>query len=56
VGGMGSIGGTAVGALLVGLAEQFGQAIAPVYSVILTFLIMAVVLAVRPQGIMGRPA
>jgi Branched-chain amino acid ABC-type transport system, permease components len=56
VGGMGSIGGTAVGAILVGLAEQFGQAIAPVYSVILTFVIMAVVLAVRPQGIMGRPA
>ena len=56
VGGMGSIGGTAVGAILVGLAEQFGQAIAPVYSVILTFVIMAVVLAIRPQGIMGRPA
>ncbi len=56
VGGMGSIGGTAIGAILVGVAEQWGQAIAPVYSVILTFLIMAVVLAVRPQGIMGRPA
>ncbi len=56
VGGMGSIGGTAIGAILVGLAEQFGQAIAPVYSVILTFVIMAVVLAIRPQGIMGRPA
>jgi len=41
---------------LVGVAEQVGQALFPTYSVILTFLIMAVVLAVRPQGIMGRPA
>lgn len=54
VGGMGSIGGTAVGALLVGLAEQFGQALLPTYSVILTLLIMVIVLAIRPQGILGR--
>jgi branched-chain amino acid transport system permease protein len=56
VGGMGSIPGTALGALLVGLAEQWGQAVAPVYSVILTFAIMVAVLAVRPQGLLGRPA
>lgn len=54
VGGMGSIGGTAVGALLVGMAEQFGQALMPTYSVILTLALMVVVLAVRPQGILGR--
>jgi len=56
VGGMGSIAGTAVGAILVGVAEQVGQALFPTYSVILTFLIMAAVLALRPQGILGRPA
>jgi branched-chain amino acid transport system permease protein len=56
VGGMGSIAGTALGALLVGLAEQVGQALFPTYSVILTFVIMAAVLAVRPQGILGRTA
>lgn len=54
VGGMGSITGTAIGAVLVGLAEQIGQAVLPTYSVILTFVIMVAVLAVRPQGIMGR--
>lgn len=54
VGGMGSIVGTAVGALLVGVAEQVGQAIFPTYSVILTFVIMAAVLALRPQGLLGR--
>lgn len=54
VGGMGSIPGAAIGALLVGLAEQFGLAYFPTYGVVVTFLIMIGVLAVRPQGIMGR--
>lgn len=54
VGGMGSIPGAALGALLVGLAEQFGSVYFPTYAVVLTFLIMVVVLAFRPQGLMGR--
>ena len=54
VGGMGSIVGAAIGALLVGLAEQFGLAYFPTYGVVVTFVIMIVVLAVRPQGILGR--
>ena len=54
VGGMGSVTGAAIGALLIGLAEQFGLAYFPTYGVVLTFLIMIGVLAVRPQGIMGR--
>lgn len=53
VGGLGSVPGAAVGALLIGLAEQFGLAYFPTYGVVLTFLIMVVVLAVRPQGLMG---
>ncbi|MEZ5668976.1 MAG: branched-chain amino acid ABC transporter permease [Alphaproteobacteria bacterium] len=56
VGGMGSIAGAAIGALLIGLAEQIGLAYLPTYGVVFTFLIMIVVLAVRPQGIMGRAA
>jgi branched-chain amino acid transport system permease protein len=56
VGGMGSIPGAAIGALLIGLAEQIGLAYFPTYGVVLTFVIMVVVLAFRPQGIMGRPA
>lgn len=54
VGGMGSIGGAAIGAILVGLAEQYGLAYAPTYGVVFTFVIMVAVLAVRPQGLMGR--
>jgi branched-chain amino acid transport system permease protein len=56
VGGMGSITGAAIGALLIGLAEQIGLAYFPTYGVVLTFVIMVLVLALRPQGIMGRPA
>jgi len=56
VGGMGSIPGAAVGALLIGLAEQFGLAYAPTYGVVFTFVIMVLVLAFRPTGILGRRA
>jgi branched-chain amino acid transport system permease protein len=53
VGGMGSIPGAAIGALIIGLSEQIGIVYAPTYSVVFTFLIMAVVLAFRPQGLLG---
>jgi branched-chain amino acid transport system permease protein len=53
VGGMGSVTGAAIGALLVGLAEQIGLVYFPTYGVVLTFIIMVVVLAIRPQGLMG---
>jgi branched-chain amino acid transport system permease protein len=56
VGGMGSVVGAAIGALLIGLAEQFGLAYAPTYSVVFTFVIMVVALAFRPRGIMGKAA
>jgi branched-chain amino acid transport system permease protein len=55
VGGMGSISGAAVGAVLIGLAETFGLAYAPTYGVVFTFVIMIVVLAFRPQGLLGKP-
>ena len=54
VGGMGSVVGAAIGALLIGLAEQFGLAYAPTYSVVFTFVIMVVALAFKPRGLMGK--
>jgi branched-chain amino acid transport system permease protein len=54
VGGMGSITGAAIGALLIGLAEQLGLVYIPTYGVVLTFVIMVVTLALRPQGIRGN--
>jgi branched-chain amino acid transport system permease protein len=56
VGGMGSISGAAIGALLIGLSEHLGLAYWPTYGVVLTFVIMVGVLAFRPQGIVGRAA
>ena len=54
VGGMGSITGAAIGALLIGLAEQLGLVYFPTYGVVLTFVIMVATLAIRPQGLMGN--
>lgn len=56
VGGLGSVGGAAVGAILVGLAEQYGLAYTPTYGVVYTFAIMVAVLAIRPQGLFGAGA
>jgi branched-chain amino acid transport system permease protein len=54
VGGMGSITGAALGALIIGLSEQIGTVYFQNYSTVLSFLIMVVVLALRPQGLLGR--
>ena len=54
VGGMGSVVGAALGAMILGLSETYGLAYAPTYSVVFTFLILILVLAFRPRGIMGK--
>jgi branched-chain amino acid transport system permease protein len=54
VGGMGSIPGAALGALIIGLSEQIGIVYFQNYSTVLSFLIMVIVLALRPQGLLGR--
>lgn len=56
VGGMGSVVGAAMGAILVGFAEQFGLAYTPTYGVVYTFLIMVMVLSLRPRGLFGAGA
>ncbi len=60
IGGMGSLGGAAIGALLLGLTTNFSAAYLPAnytyYSIIFTFVLVAIVLAVRPLGLFGRPA
>lgn len=56
VGGMGSVLGAAIGAAILGLAETYGLAYAPTYSVVFTFVILILVLAFRPRGIMGKQA
>jgi branched-chain amino acid transport system permease protein len=58
VGGMGSLGGAALGALLLGLVDQYASAYLPPgysnLSALLTFVLLAAILAVRPTGLFGK--
>src|SRR3984957_9452753 len=54
IGGLGSIEGAFVAAILVSLLNAFGILIFPKISIILVFLVMAVVLIVRPWGLLGK--
>ena len=56
VGGMGSVVGAGLGAALIGMAEQFGLAYAPTYGIVFMFVVLVLVLAFRPQGLLGRRA
>lgn len=56
LGGMGSLPGAVVSSLILGQILSFGLAYAPEISMFLVFVPMAIVLAVRPQGLFGREA
>lgn len=56
IGGMGSLTGAAIGAVLVGLVEQYGLAYSPTNAETVIFVILVIVLAIRPHGLLGRPA
>ena len=55
IGGMGSLRGAFVGSLLIGIADTFGKAYLPSMALFLIYLVMAIVLLVRPQGLFGIP-
>ena len=55
IGGMGSLTGAFLAALLIGQLSAFGIVIFPQITLVLLFLVMAVVLVLRPQGLLGRP-
>ncbi|MGF7172401.1 ABC transporter permease [Azospirillum doebereinerae] len=54
VGGMGSLTGAFLASLLIGQLQAFGILIFPQITLVLVFLFMAVVLVLRPHGLMGR--
>jgi branched-chain amino acid transport system permease protein len=54
IGGMGSIPGAFLAALLIGQLQAFGILIFPKITLVLVFLLMAIVLIVRPYGFLGR--
>ena len=53
IGGMGSIGGAFLASIIIGMARSFGAVAMPLFTDGLMFLIMVLVLILRPQGIMG---
>jgi branched-chain amino acid transport system permease protein len=55
IGGMGSVPGAFLAAVLIGVIDAFGVLVLPKASLVMTFLVMAVVLIVRPWGLLGRP-
>ena len=56
IGGMGSLGGTIVGALITGLIYSFATAYIPEFSLFILFLPVAVILSIRPHGLFGTKA
>lgn len=54
IGGMGSIGGAFVAAVIIAELNAFGVLVFPQISMVLAFVVMAVVLVLRPHGLFGR--
>jgi len=53
VGGLGSLRGTFVSCLLIGVIDSFGKVYFPDFSLVTVFIVMALVLLVRPAGLFG---
>jgi len=55
VGGLGSLKGSLAGSLIISQAETFGKAWLPSASMLIIYVVMALILLFRPQGLFGRP-
>ncbi len=56
IGGIGSVKGAFLGALLVGVADTFGKVLLPSVASAVVYGVMAAVLVWRPRGLFGTPA
>jgi len=54
IGGIGSVKGALVASLAIGLADTFGQVLVPEAAGMIVYVLMAIVLVWRPQGLFGR--
>jgi branched-chain amino acid transport system permease protein len=54
IGGIGSVDGAYVGSVIIGLISTFGKALFPELSYFTIFVPVAAIMAVRPQGLLGR--
>ena len=55
IGGLGSLWGTVIGALIYGQFLSFGILVFPRFSIFAVFALMAIILIIRPWGLLGRP-
>jgi branched-chain amino acid transport system permease protein len=55
IGGIGSIKGAFIGAMVIGLADTFGKVLVPDFASMVVYATMAVILLWRPQGLFGQP-
>ncbi len=56
VGGMGSVTGAYLASLIIALLQVFGTILIPQFTLITVFVVMALVLVLRPNGLLGRAA
>ncbi len=55
IGGLGSLTGAFLGSLILGLVNAFGILVAPRLAIAFGFILMIIVLVIRPWGLMGKP-
>jgi len=55
IGGLGSFWGTLLGALVLGQVISFGILVLPRLAIVFIYVLMAVVLIIRPWGLLGKP-
>ncbi|MDI6761460.1 MAG: branched-chain amino acid ABC transporter permease [Thermodesulfobacteriota bacterium] len=54
IGGLGNLKGAFVGALIVGILTSFGILLFPIFELFIIFVVMAIVLMVKPEGLFGK--
>ncbi len=54
IGGVGSVGGALLGALIIGITKSVGILFAPKLAIAFIFIALCAVLVLRPQGLLGR--
>ena len=55
VGGTGSIQGALLGGVLIGLLNTFGTAYFPAFSYFIVYVVLILILLLKPSGLLGRP-
>jgi branched-chain amino acid transport system permease protein len=54
IGGIGSVWGAFIASLLIGFADTFGKVLLPEFAGLVVYVVMAVVLLLRPEGILNK--